>query len=86
MSGKKNVADFSLSPPSNPIWDLNIGELAGHNIESAGREEVNKMLDEGWLMLHIYTLKYHEDGVWRERPMAILGKPKKKIKKQLPKK
>lgn len=58
------------------LWDLEIGELAGHNIESAGREEVNKMLAEGWILLHIYTLKYKEDGAWRERPMAILGKPK----------
>lgn len=59
------------------LWDLGIKELAGHNIESAGREEVNKMLEDGWLLLHIYTLKYKEDGAWRERPMAILGKPKR---------
>jgi hypothetical protein len=63
-----------------PLWDLGIKELTGHNIESAGREEVNKMLNEGWLLLHIYTLKYQEDGEWRERPMAILGKPKSKSK------
>jgi hypothetical protein len=34
------------------------------------------MLQEGWVLLHIYTLRYPEDGVWRERPMAILGKPR----------
>jgi hypothetical protein len=62
--------------PSYNLWDLDIEELAGHNIESAGREEVNKMLQEGWVLLHIYTLKYREDDVWRERPMAILGRPK----------
>lgn len=63
--------------PSLDLWDLDIEELAGHNIESAGREEVNKMLLEGWVLLHIYTLKYREDDVWRERPMAILGRPKR---------
>jgi len=62
---------------SAPLWELGIIELTGHNIEVAGRDEVNKMLDTGWLLLHIYTLKYREDGVWRERPMAILGKPRK---------
>ena len=51
-----------------PIWQLNIEELAGRNIEAIGREEVNEMLKEGWILLHIYTLKYREDGVWRERP------------------
>jgi hypothetical protein len=58
------------------LWDLEIGELTGHNIESAGREDVNKLLSDGWILLHIYTLKYREDGAWRERPMAILGKPR----------
>ena len=57
-----------------PLWQLNIGELTGHNLESRGREDVNALLQAGWLLLHIYTLKYEEGGVWRERPMAILGK------------
>jgi hypothetical protein len=48
--------------------------LAGHNIEAHGREEVNMMLHEGWILLHIYTLHYQDDGIWRERPMAILGR------------
>lgn len=77
---KKPSKPPALELPSSDIsalWELNIGELAGHNIETAGREEVNKLLDEGWLLLHIYTLKYREDGTWRERPMAILGKPRK---------
>ena len=56
------------------LWDLRITELAGHNIEAQGRDEVNKMLKEGWILLHIYTLHYHDDGVWRQRPMAILGR------------
>ena len=67
--------------PSNvldrlPLWQLDIIELTGHNLESRGREEVNRLLSAGWRLLHIYTLKYEEDGVWRERPMAILGRLK----------
>jgi len=66
-----------------PLWELGISELAGHNIESTGRIEVNDMLKEGWLLLHIYTLRYPEDGVWRERPMAILGKPHRIVEQWL---
>ena len=57
-----------------PLWQLDIVELTGHNLEARGREEVNRLLDTGWRLLHIYALKYEEDGVWRERPMGILGK------------
>ena len=57
-----------------PLWQLDVEELTGHNLEARGREEVNRLLKEGWRLLHIYTLKYEEDGVWRERPMAILGR------------
>lgn len=57
-----------------PLWQLDIVELTGHNLEARGREEVNRLLETGWRLLHIYTLKYEEDGVWRERPMGILGK------------
>lgn len=57
-----------------PLWQLDIAEVTGHNLEARGREEVNRLLESGWRLLHIYTLKYHEDGVWRERPMAILGR------------
>jgi len=70
--------NFTTQSAHPSLWELGIAELAGHNIESAGREEVNKMLKKGWMLLHIYTLKYHEDGVWRERPMVILGRPKGK--------
>ena len=66
------------SPEFLPLWQLDIEELTGHNLESRGREEVNRLLQSGWRLLHIYTLKYEEDGVWRERPMAILGRPRKK--------
>jgi FtsZ-binding cell division protein ZapB len=60
-----------------PLWQLDIAELTGHNLEARGREEVNRLLESGWRLLHIYTLKYQEDGVWRERPMAILGRLRK---------
>jgi hypothetical protein len=62
---------------SLPLWQLDIAEVTGHNLEARGREEVNRLLDSGWRLLHIYTLKYQEDGVWRERPMAILGRLRK---------
>jgi hypothetical protein len=61
---------------TQPLWQLDIAELTGHNLEARGREEVNRLLADGWQLLHIYTLKYREDGVWRERPMAILGRPR----------
>jgi hypothetical protein len=61
-----------------PLWGLDIVELGGHNLEVRGREEVNRLLQSGWRLLHIYTLKYRENGVWRERPMAILGKLRNK--------
>jgi hypothetical protein len=67
---------FTAELPATPLWALNIVEITGHNIEARGRAEVNKLLQTGWLLLHIYTLRYQEDGVWRDRPMAILGRPK----------
>jgi len=72
---KEPAATIPLEPPvQSALWELDIGELTGHNIETQGREEVNRLMEEGWMLLHIYTLKYREDGIWRERPMAILGK------------
>lgn len=53
---------------------MDFAEITGHNIESRGRKEVNRLLEAGWRLLHIYTLRYEEDGVWLERPMAILGR------------
>lgn len=57
------------------LWELEIEEVTGESLEAKNRDEVNKLLSEGWLLLHIYTLKYKEDDIWRERPMGILGKP-----------
>jgi FtsZ-binding cell division protein ZapB len=64
-----------------PLWQLDIAELTGHNLEARGREEVNRLLSAGWLLLHIYTLKHREDEVWRERPMAVLGRPRHAVGK-----
>jgi len=75
---KAGFEDLTTAVGMLPLWQLDIVELTGHNIEARGREEVNRLLQEGWLLLHIYTLKYEEDGLWRERPMAILGRPREK--------
>lgn len=68
-------------PVSKPLWELGINELTARNLETSGRREVNEMLQNGWTLLHIYTLRYPErEGprgpryVWRERPMAVLGR------------
>jgi hypothetical protein len=76
MMADKVTNEMETTERSLELWDLDIGELTGRNIEASGREEVNTLLKEGWILLHIYTLKYKEDGAWRERPMAILGRPK----------
>jgi hypothetical protein len=70
---KETLTSFAAAMP---LWQVGIVEVTGHNLEARGREEVNRLLEAGWCLLHIYTLKYHEDGVWRERPMAILGRPR----------
>ena len=64
-----------------PLWELGINELAGRNLEASGRSDVNEMLQNGWMLLHIYTLRYRDREsprgpryVWRERPMAVLGR------------
>lgn len=81
IKNNKSVSKVRLSTPElTPLWQLEIKEITGHNIETAGREVVNELLKKGWILLHIYNLIYREDGIWRERPMAILGKPKKKRK------
>lgn len=85
MAEKVKIQDekiLKVSATGTPLWELRIKELSGHNIEAKGREEVNEMLRKGWILLYIYTLKYQEeDGVWRERPMVILGLPKRKKEK-----
>lgn len=70
---KQNPTDFL---DYVPLWDLNIEEIVGHNLEVRGRRVVNRLLQKGWKLLHVYTLHYKVNGVWRERPMAILGRLK----------
>ena len=62
------------SVAAQPLWQFDFAEVTGHNLESRGRKEVNRLLAAGWRLLHVYTLRYEENGVWRERPMAILGR------------
>lgn len=59
---------------SGSLANFGIKEVEGKSLEAKSRDEVNIMLQNGWILLHIYTLKYKEDDTWRERPMAILGK------------
>lgn len=78
-STRKKAADierYAEGAARLPLYQLDIVEVTGHNLEARGREQVNRLLEQGWVLLHIYTLKYHEDDVWRERPMAILGRPR----------
>ena len=63
-----------VSVGAQPLWQFDFAEVTGHNLESRGRKEVNRLLAAGWRLLHVYTLRYEENGVWRERPMAILGR------------
>ena len=46
-----------------PLWQLDIAEVTGHNLEARGRDEVNRLLGSGWRLLLIYTLKFQEGGV-----------------------
>lgn len=59
-----------------PLWELEIEEVKGMNLQAKGREDVNELLAAGWVMLNIYTIRYKDKEVWRERPMAILGRPR----------
>jgi hypothetical protein len=69
------VATYKSALPSEALWNYKITEIFGHNIETKGRVVVNRLLKEGWILLHIYNLRYEKNGITNERPMAILGKP-----------
>lgn len=75
---KNKITDYAHILHILPLWELKIKEVTGRNLEAPGRVIVNRLLKKGWILLHIYTLRYEQDGVWRERPMAILGKPSKR--------
>jgi hypothetical protein len=67
MAKKRPLLEVSYT---TPLWELEIEELVGHNIEASGREEVNKLLKNGWVLLHIYTLKYN---IFRQVRLGGLG-------------
>ena len=76
----KNVYTEHIEPKL-ALWELEIEELEGKSIERRGREEVNAMLEKGWVLLSIYTLRFKDtEDTWFERPMAILGLPKHPVK------
>ena len=62
-----------------PLWELQIQAVETHSLEGKGKEEVNGLLSDGWVLLHVYTLKHREDDIWKERPLVIIGRPKHKI-------
>ncbi len=67
--------------PNLALWELEIEQLEGRSLEKKGREEINEMLSEGWLLLSVYTLRFKDgEDTWLERPMAILGLPKHPVK------
>ena len=67
-------AGIRVSIDAQPLWQFDFAEVTAHNLEARGRKEVNRLLAAGWRLLHVYTLRYEQDEVWRERPMAILGR------------
>lgn len=73
--------------PNIALWELEIQQVEGRTLEKKGREEINSMLADGWVILSIYTLRFKDgDDTWLERPMAILGLPKLPVKKRVRKK
>ena len=59
-----------------PLWEMEIEEMAGESLEAKNRTLVNELLARGWILLLVYVLKYKEKDIWREKPMAILGRPR----------
>lgn len=68
------------------LWELEILHVDGRSLERKGRDDINEMLSEGWVILSVYTLRYKgSDDTWLERPMAILGYPRHPVKSKLKK-
>ena len=38
---------------AQPLWQFDFAEVTGHNLESRGRKEVNRLLAAGWRLLHV---------------------------------
>lgn len=82
----KNVNAEKVEP-NLALWELEIEQVEGRSLERKGRDGINDMLHEGWIILSIYTLRYKsDDDTWFERPMAILGLPKNPVKSKRKKK
>jgi hypothetical protein len=82
----KNVKAEKVDP-NLALWELEVQQVEGKSLERKGRDEINDMLSEGWIILSVYTLRFkNNDDTWLERPMAILGLPKHPIKQQKKKK
>jgi hypothetical protein len=52
MANRKKCAEIATDVPiavleTLPLWQLDIVELTGHNLEARGREEVNRLLETG---------------------------------------
>jgi len=74
-STQRTMEAIGLIPATGDgIWNIGVKELTAKSLEASTRDEVNDMLADGWILLHVYTLKYREGNVWRERPMAVLGR------------
>lgn len=82
----KNIKAEKIEP-TLALWELEIQEVEGKSLEKRGREEINEMLLNGWVVLSVYTLRFkNNDETWLERPMAILGLPKHPTKQKRKKK
>lgn len=82
----KNVNAEKIEP-NLALWELDIEQVEGRSLEKKGRDEINDLLSDGWILLSIYTLRYKsDDDTWFERPMAILGLPKHPVKSKKDKK
>ncbi|HXU19937.1 MAG TPA: hypothetical protein VN788_05075 [Verrucomicrobiae bacterium] len=45
-----------------PLWQLDVVE-PDTTWKPWDQKKVNRLLETGWRLLHIYTRKYEEDGV-----------------------
>lgn len=72
--------------PNIALWEFEIQQIEGKSLERKGRDEINDMLLDGWIVLSVYTLRFKNDDTWLERPMAILGLPKHPVKQKRKKK
>lgn len=78
----KNV-NVEKSVTTMALWELEVQQVEGKSLEKKGREEINEMLSQGWVILSVYTLRFKDgNDTWLERPMAILGLPKHPVRQK----